>query len=511
MRCMSLRFVALALLMLSARRDLDVGVPAGSPLDFVRIPVSTESMIRRDVATPSRKGGGPGVTQAKVEHVPLTLPSLSRPLTLDFANHLRWRPSKAPGTPTGAMRGKLAGYPPAYPQSLYHHCISHFLMLKLHPDKVSPREVLSYLIEIGEPAAHAATAIRGESKALQAMAKYVWSAAGLLPVSPPRGPFKSDVDKGVAAELVVAFPYGPDFGGDFLKLPPASAVATLSELARSTRHRFMARNALFSLRLYDHPSALPVLRDLLKSRDKVVRNRALAALIRWRDPDVVPWLILQLSATDLPFRSYALHALGKIGDRRAVEPILRRLKRSGQDWEFVWGALAALARIRDRSPEVLETLDKVEKVLPLMRLVRVRRTILQERVRIARAYLGDPDEQDWLGIGVYVQPANQRLAKEWIETERRKMKLARRPAPKPVEKPGPPRKPEPAPPPPPDPAIGVADDVRSDILVYTGVRSVRAEAGTVRVAVETEADAFDLRVLLGSLIRGVRLLIDVEP
>ncbi len=495
---------AAILLGLAASPDLDVGVPPGSPLDFVRIPVASPRSARREIATQGT-GAGRTVTQTALDRVPRQPIPLSRPLTLDFEGHLQWRPAEpsAAGTATGA--GPLAGYPPLYPRDLYIHCASFFLMLMLHEDQVSPREVLCYLVEIGEPAAYAATAVRVE-ESLRAIADYVLAAAGGVPAWAPR-PSKVKIDDDIARELVVAFPYEDRFGSEFLKLPGRLAVPSLTKLAESKGHPFLARNAAYALRLYDEEEALPTLRTLLKSQDKVLRNRALAALIRWQDREVVPWLVDQLDSQDVPFRSYVLYALGRIGDRRAVEPILKATR--SMDWEILWGALAALARIREPNDEVSGFLARLPGLLNRMRLPDARRQILAERARIASACLGNKNEQAWIR-GARVQEANRRLVEEWREFERQQMELASAP-PVPPRAAAPPTTSAPAPPPPrpppptPSPAVLVLADARGRLMEYTGVRSLRAEGEAVVIEVGTEADAADLRLLLGAEIGPARL------
>jgi hypothetical protein len=488
--------------------DLDVGVPPGSPLDFVRIPVATPNTPRRDVPTPA---GGPGATvvERPLDRVPRKPIPLSRPLTVDFESHLQWKPSeiRPNGTPTGA--GPLVGYPPLEPRDLYLHCASFFLMLLLHEDQVSPREVLSYLVEIGEPAAYAATAVRVEEP-LRALADYVIAAAGGLPPTAPR-PSKVKADDDIARELVLAFPYEDRFGAEFLKLPGNVALPSLTKLAESKGHSFLARNAVYALRLYDEDQVLPTLRTLLKSQDKVIRNRALAALLRWQDREIVPWLIDQLSSTDLPFRSYALYALGRIGDRRAVDPVLKSAKALAGDWEFLWGALTTLARLRDSSDEVSAFLGRVPGILNRLTLPEARRQILAERVRITAGTLGNKTEQTWMRTAK-VQEANRRLVEEWLESERPPMEPVKPPpaavAPRnPVPAPdlAVPRPPPPTPAAPPSPSALALSTARERLLDYRGVRSVRGERDAIVIEAATEEDVVDLQILLGSEVNGVRV------
>jgi hypothetical protein len=505
---------AALLLALVGPRDLDVGVPPGSPLDFVRVPVESPRAERRPIPTP---GAGPGrtVDETAFDRVPRRPLPLSRPLTQDFEGHLSWKPvtSQAAGTATGAAA--MAGYPPAYPRDLYMHCASFFLMVMLHEDQVSPREILNYLVEIGEPAAYAATAVRAE-ESLRVYADYVLAAAGAVPSWAPRAPSKARIDEDLTRELVIAFPYEDRFGTEFLKLPGRVVLPTLTKLAEARgSHSLAARNAVFALRLYDDEPALQALRTLLKSADKVIRNRALAGLVRWQDREVVPWLIDQLDAADVPFRSYALHALGRIGDRRAVDPILKEARRQSGDWEFQWGALAALARLGGGGDEVAAFLARVPAQLNRMNLPEARRLILAERARIASALNGQPGELAWMRT-VKAQEANRRLVEERLELERLQAELAKVPPAPPVAPKAPAPDPAPAVPPPsiaplPSPAARLVAEARERLLEYTGVRSVKAEREAIILEVASEPDAVDARLLIGGDLGGFRVAVRVIP
>lgn len=503
---MPLRFALFVGALVLAPRDLDVGVPPGSPLDFLRLPPGNPR--EKDVETPGGSRVGKTVSEDQLPR-PHQLMPLNRPLTVDFGNHLNWTPRDPNGGgATGDGRGR-SGYPPAYTEDLYFHCASFFLMIMLHPDQVSPREILSYLVELGEPAAYAAMAVRGEP-ALRDMARYVLEAAGGVPPGVPGGPFKDKIDKDVAEELILSFPYGPRFGSEFLKLPARITIPSLEKFAAS-RHRFLARNAVFALRLYDETSVLPVLREALKSQDKVLRNRALAGLIRWRDPDVVPWLIDQMDGSDLPFRSYAIYALGRIGDGRAVMPLVNLTRHYWRDWEFVWAALAALARIQDGRPEVVALLVKIREEIPRLELPPARREILLERAQIASAFIGDKFDQAWIARTGGFQEANKALVKEWLQIQRKRDDLARRPPPAPKPAPAPKPPPPPAPEPVKDPAEQLAAEVRASILEYSGVTSVAAERGLLRIVVVSREDAEDLTFLLGSQLKGIPVVIQLVP
>ena len=479
------------------KRDLDVGVPPGNPLDFVRMPTETPPGVRKDTPTETPKPG-PGRTQVE-ERMPRQFPVLSRPLTVDFAGHLRWQPERNPdGTPTGEW--KLG---PKVPETLYMHCAAFFLMSMLHPAQVSERESISYLIEIGEPAAYAASATRGE-QGLAKMAKSVTDAVGGLAWVTPAS--RDPLEKQMGEELTKRHPYDDKFGAELFKLPDRAAVTILIKFCEQSNLKFLRRNAVFALRVFDDPAAVPVFRKLVKSGDKVVRNRALAGLIRWRDPEIVPWLIEQLDDSDKPFASYALYALGWIGDTRATMPIVSAIKSNKNDWEFLWAALPALALLQDSRKEVKDLLwalqahvrdindPQVNMLGQQMDPEGTRKRILEERLRIAKAFIGDPEERLWLK-GAGLMHVNKRLQEVFEER-------TKPPPPPPADPPKP--KPE-------EIAARVLADWRPVLLQYSGVKSAEVADRGIRVVVATEADADDLRIILGGHIAGVDLNVEVAP
>ncbi|MHC4608681.1 MAG: HEAT repeat domain-containing protein [Planctomycetota bacterium] len=286
-------------------------------------------------------------------------------------------------------------------------------------------------------------------------------------------------------------------------------------LAKESDHSFLKRNATFALRLYDDEAVLPVLRELVKSKDMVVRNRALAGLIRWRDRKSVPWLVERLEKTDdRPFQCFLAHALGVIRDPRAVGPILRTAKRRRSS-EFDWVAIPALGRIRVASPDVMDFLKQMAVVYGKIAAGtssgrrygttnQMRGVVLIERTRIALACLGDKNQQRWIK-GAKVQTPNEHLWKEAREAIRRPLPPPP-PKPKPIAK----EKKEGPPPPVPPTPQEILEKHREDLLQYRGVVSVTLQDDTIVIVVETRGDAADLRMLVGPAIEGVPVRIEVQ-
>lgn len=498
-----MRFSILLLASLLARTaaDLDVGVPSGSPLDHVRRAVKTPA---GGDDTPTRDVRGTGTVS---EDRNGGFAPLDGPFSVDFGGHLRWSPSLPNGTPTPGG----AALPPVS-NDLYLYTSACFLMVLLHPSQVSERELVSFLIEIGEPALMAASAAKNES-ALQRMAREVTAAVAQVPLRSSAG--SDEFERKVIRELTSSHPYEPGFAKDLLTLPDGVAVPVLLKLSGSGSPSFLQRNAVFALRAFDSPEILPRMRALLKSGDRVVRNRALAVLIRDRDREAVPELAKLLETEDLPFRSYVAHALGRIGDPAASVPLLRALRKSKGDPEFLWTALPALARLGVGGPAVEKDLHSFERgiaalgeAIPRVRPDRpdppgLKRKILLERVAIARHVLSDGSVP--LPSPVSAASCNRPLLAEVPEMLRvRESRRKASPLTDPVDE-----EPER-----PDPESGIAGSVYLEIQrtlnEYHGVKGIQLRGESVQIFTETEEDAADLRILLGKEIRGVRLEIQVD-
>ncbi|MHC4608708.1 MAG: HEAT repeat domain-containing protein, partial [Planctomycetota bacterium] len=204
------RIAFLVLLLAVPAADLDVGVPRGSPLDLVRVPVET--------------------------------------------------PSGPRGTPTGwDTQQHSARFPNPFPL--------------LHPAQVSELEIASYLVEFGEPAAFAAEGAATEP-ALKNLVSYVRESCGRMSRMPPKWKTKNDAEKRILEELSRKYPYEGTFGRELMKHEEEVGLPLVLALAESCPNRFVKRNAVFALRVFDNPAVLPVLRRLVKSGDRVVRNRA---------------------------------------------------------------------------------------------------------------------------------------------------------------------------------------------------------------------------------------------
>lgn len=81
------------------------------------------------------------------------------------------------------------------------------------------------------------------------------------------------------------------------------------------------RNAVWALTRIELPAAREAVRFALNDRDQSVRQAALHSSAVWRDAAALPQLIDALKS-DPPVQRAAAEALGRIGDRKAVPPLL---------------------------------------------------------------------------------------------------------------------------------------------------------------------------------------------
>lgn len=547
----------------AGRLDLDVSIPEGSPLDFfsrpnirrpdpLPIPTHKTPPNRQDVATGTNasesdddSAGGtevdaPGRTQPKKKKkgIPKRAADFSRikiPLTTDFKNHLGWNSNVdmrgfKPKNPWKDAEQPKPQYPPPVTDKLNLHCVAFYLMGLLHPAQVSPREVTCYLVEVGRPAEIAAGTTANEP-GIRGVTGAVRQAVGGIPEKEPTGPFDSKLEETLVRELSHRFAYDDRFGAWFLKRPPRKIFPILIHLAEESDHILVRRNATFALRAFNFEECVSPLRRLLLDADPVIRNRALTALLRWRDPSIVPWLIEQIGGDDVAFQSYAVYALGKIGDSRAIQPLFRALQARKADWEFVWAAVPALGflepqqqDIRDLLFSIFKDLDILDDPKPHPQMDRVdaagtRRRILQQRILLALSLMGE--EKRWPIVAerrpfrpnVLIQKETMRRIKAIKKARRKKQindfadRISKKSKPK-NPKPDPPATPVKAKLDPPPRKTGIAlavQELKESKEMYGGIRDVVLHGEHIAIIAETKLDVETLQVLLGSDWKGYPL------
>src|SRR5207302_6079299 len=85
------------------------------------------------------------------------------------------------------------------------------------------------------------------------------------------------------------------------------------------------RNAVWALTRIDGEAARAGVRQALSDADPTVRQAALNSISLWRDREAAPLLLSSLSRGAAMDRRLAAEALGRIGDKSAVPPLLVQL------------------------------------------------------------------------------------------------------------------------------------------------------------------------------------------
>jgi putative membrane-bound dehydrogenase-like protein len=102
----------------------------------------------------------------------------------------------------------------------------------------------------------------------------------------------------------------------------SKAVATLRAFLMLSSVPEARRNAVWAVTQIDSPWARQLARDVLADRDNAVRHVAAQSVSLWRDVAALTKLIELLHDEDWQIRRVAAEALGRIGDPRAVAPLL---------------------------------------------------------------------------------------------------------------------------------------------------------------------------------------------
>jgi hypothetical protein len=148
-------------------RDLDVGIPPGSPLEWsASFPVYTPPGLPLFPKTAEEtEPADPERTRAEVHQESdvrfANAFGQVRILTWDLGAHLEWTQKKMPpATGTGDLRPP----PTQYGDPLYWLSLAPLLRLLLHPDALSRSETLAHLVELGEPVLPVLGAAAGEKE-----------------------------------------------------------------------------------------------------------------------------------------------------------------------------------------------------------------------------------------------------------------------------------------------------------------------------------------------------------
>ena len=376
-----------------ALADLEVTIPPGTPHEWWRELPDRTPRLRGFVAKKEekkepekpeeKKPEGKGTQEKKKEEAkkkeePLKTEVRSQPelqsamhlpmlfagvLTADLPFHVKF--VKREGE-TGPRQ-----YPPAITDDIYWNAQVGFLRRLCHPSLCPESETYWYLILQGDAAREIAKAAKNE-RYLEAFAKNVLDAIPELPKDPPVAPDGGDTDeekmlrKLVREDLATGDPYAldPTYACRILSLGEPALPALLA--AAQSPHPLLRRNAAVLLGSYPMPEADEMLRKLFREdKDATVKARALFHLARHKDVSIASDLVTMLGSAEKYVPAVAAFALGMIGTKDCVEPIVAAMGKKGDDWDFLCAATVALARCgsADEKAGAIPALKKLEESL----------------------------------------------------------------------------------------------------------------------------------------------------
>lgn len=403
------------LLFLTSTPDLDVAIPAGSPLEWIdNIPSVTPDSYRGSIPRKADKDSGTVVVPEESKKPEATnIFNYVKVITWDLPGHLRWygemprKPDEKTVSTGGGIKITIE-YPPQVPPDLFWLASATFLRKLLHPAELNDAETIQYLIYLGEPSLMASDAAKPQPGAKE-FCEAVNAAVTPLPQNPPsfdkaKGDYENMMIRLTFEDLVTDFPFSLEqrFCARIGRLGD-EPLEYVIRAAKNT-HAFLRRNAVFQLGRYTSAQATEELRKIYlsnKDEDPVVRNRALEALAKRRDVEIVPELIRRVKG-DRHFRPTAIYALGLIGSPDGVKAVYEHLRQNAEDFDTLTSAIIALGRMRasdnDAVVRSLESLAKsiASKNIPdpqatlkpdLADPPNTRRTTIQQLVAIALANL----------------------------------------------------------------------------------------------------------------------------
>ncbi|MHC4077717.1 MAG: HEAT repeat domain-containing protein, partial [Planctomycetota bacterium] len=440
----------------SIRRDLDVGVPPGSPITWGQHFPALTPRDKPLIPLPAAKGAA---RKGRAQRQPHTIVSqrtteakvrmsssfsVLRILTWDIGGHLRWVSQPLPEERATTGTSKLEPQLPAPDQALYWACISPLLRLMLHPRQVSRSEVIAHLVEIGEPVAAVLENAVSEPSLQAACDKIrLMIRPGRRGPSPFAGktPRETMLKRFVAEELIREFPYDPEGGfGRRLFLFGEEIVPFLIEYA-GHKDSFLRRNAISALGRHRTTASLRALNEVAtRTKDPVALMRSLAALGAHRS----------LAGTESLLRRLAKHAdavedvaivvaLGRCYRRDAV-PTLRKLAADRRLPDRQLAALTALVRIRveperDAVYRLAKRLSRLANKSPGLFAGAVEGGAVQPDVPDLPGMRGRVVEQMALLLRVRLNPKDEAAAKRLLALAGKKARprvpgKGRRPAPR---------------------------------------------------------------------------------
>jgi HEAT repeat protein len=381
-----------------ARADLDVGVPPGTPLDWVsglprRIPTGNVR-IPTGVTEPEKpKDDGQPKTISRDSSIPKTHVDASdlgriepmgyaRILTPDITRHLTWVNSRpvqetidpkktASGGGVGAKDGPEVDlpYPPPVGEDLHWLGLAVLLRKLLHPALISDAESQHLLVGMGEAVLPPLAAAENQ-QALKPWIDFVRGEVGFLPAKKPRilvngkSPEEKMLLRLAAEDLASGYPCGldGDFASRLLALDPEETVPLLIKYMEDSDHSFLRRNACSVLGNYLGDLPTGALVKAFESKDTVMKERAIDALARRRNTAILPALERYAVQKGL-MQPFAIWALGAIGDPKGAVWCVKALAHTS-DPDLLWAAIPAVARAQhDKPKDAISALRTLAKFL----------------------------------------------------------------------------------------------------------------------------------------------------
>jgi putative membrane-bound dehydrogenase-like protein len=141
----------------------------------------------------------------------------------------------------------------------------------------------------------------------------------------PRGleiPWKKAAPPELAKLLGDSRPVVVHRAQDELAMRGAAVVPVVAKTAKSDPSAAAKRNALWTLTRIDAPEARQAVRNALADKDPSVRGAGLHSVSLWADPKAEKQLVEALDDANMQTQRIAAEALGRIGSRSAVPPLL---------------------------------------------------------------------------------------------------------------------------------------------------------------------------------------------
>ena len=257
---------------------------------------------------------------------------------------------------------------PAVPLIFRQHLITSILQTMSYLEICPESSCAEYLIEIAQPSLMAAKTTSNLPGSLNGawlkdktigkrIAAHVSEAIGDPAPQPPPPAIKGATDYETMINRLVAQELGDDYYfpgcdlGRCLKELGPDAVPYVVNAAKNSTHSLTQRNAVALLSTYRTVESTETLRELFLyhiEKDKVIRNRALSALVNRRDTKIVPVLITILKNNkDTYFKTMVAYSLGLLGDKQAIKPLMEYMESDPNNRDVLWSVIQSLGLLCD--------------------------------------------------------------------------------------------------------------------------------------------------------------------